>query len=99
MRERDREVVMRVAVLAKRCVNVKGEDRPFMREVALELEGLQVGGKHSRIQTEGVADDEESLLSKGFSGSFIDGEGNSTSTSGAFDRSYFTANGWWEIIG
>ncbi|KAL8467299.1 hypothetical protein ACS0TY_036134 [Phlomoides rotata] len=85
MRERDREVVMRVAVLAKRCVNVKGEDRPFMKEVAMELEGLQVRGKHSRSQTEGVADDEESLLSKGFSGSFIDGEGNNTSTSGAFD--------------
>ncbi|KAL8459669.1 hypothetical protein ACS0TY_036964 [Phlomoides rotata] len=86
MRERDRGVVMKVAVLAKRCVNVRGENRPFMKEVAMELEGLRVGGKHSWIQTDRVANDEESLFSKGFSGSFMDGEGyNTCSTSGGFD--------------
>ncbi|KAL8459671.1 hypothetical protein ACS0TY_036966 [Phlomoides rotata] len=86
MRERDREVVMKVAVLAKRCVNVRGEKRPFMKEVAMELEGLRVRGKHSWIQTDRVADDEESLLSKGFSGSFMVGEGyNTCSTSVGFD--------------
>ncbi|KAL8467306.1 hypothetical protein ACS0TY_036141 [Phlomoides rotata] len=86
MRERDKEAVMKVGILAKRCVNVRGEDRPFMKEVAMELEGLRVGGKHSWIQTDRVADDEESLLSKGFSGSFMDGEGyNTCSTSVGFD--------------
>ncbi|KAL8459668.1 hypothetical protein ACS0TY_036963 [Phlomoides rotata] len=85
-RERDKEEVMKVAVLAKRCVNVRGEDRPYMKEVVMELEGLRVGRKHSWIQTEGGSDDEESLLSKGFSGSFMDGEGNNTSsTSVGFD--------------
>ncbi|KAL8467302.1 hypothetical protein ACS0TY_036137 [Phlomoides rotata] len=80
MRERDKEAVMKVGILAKRCVNVSGEDRPFMKEVAMELEGLRVGGKHSWIDT---AEDEESLLSKGYSG-FING-GNSTSTGAGFD--------------
>ncbi|KAL8459676.1 hypothetical protein ACS0TY_036971 [Phlomoides rotata] len=66
--------------LAKRCVNVRGEDSPFMKEVVMELEGLRVERKHSWIQTEGGSGDEESLLSKGFSGSFMDGEGNNTSS-------------------
>ncbi|KAJ4759065.1 Wall-associated kinase family protein [Rhynchospora pubera] len=30
-----------VAHLARRCLNVKGEDRPAMKELALELEGLR----------------------------------------------------------
>ncbi|XP_012854707.1 PREDICTED: wall-associated receptor kinase 4-like [Erythranthe guttata] len=37
--------IMEVAKLAKECLNVKGEDRPSMKEVAMELEGLRLGGK------------------------------------------------------
>ncbi|KAK4348520.1 hypothetical protein RND71_031275 [Anisodus tanguticus] len=33
-------LVRGVAMLAKRCLNVKGEDRPTMKEVATELQGL-----------------------------------------------------------
>ena len=29
-----------MAHLARRCINVKGEERPTMKEVTLELEGL-----------------------------------------------------------
>ncbi|KAJ3680687.1 hypothetical protein LUZ60_016965 [Juncus effusus] len=37
-----------VANLAKRCLNVKGEERPNMKEVASELEGLRrLGKKHT----------------------------------------------------
>ncbi|KAI9113224.1 hypothetical protein K1719_015749 [Acacia pycnantha] len=35
-----------VAVLASRCVRVKGEDRPTMKEVSIELEGLIAMDKH-----------------------------------------------------
>ncbi|MCD7460242.1 hypothetical protein HAX54_043142 [Datura stramonium] len=31
-----------VAMLAKRCLNVKGEDRPTMKEVATKLQGFQI---------------------------------------------------------
>ncbi|KAI5668070.1 hypothetical protein M9H77_17923 [Catharanthus roseus] len=34
------EVQIEVAMLAKRCLNVKGEDRPTMEEVSTELKGL-----------------------------------------------------------
>ncbi|GLT71067.1 hypothetical protein SLA2020_431090 [Shorea laevis] len=35
-----------VANLAKKCLRVRGEDRPYMKEVAMELEGLAIMGKH-----------------------------------------------------
>ncbi|KAL7128470.1 hypothetical protein ABFS83_14G319500 [Erythranthe nasuta] len=39
-RDVDEGNVMRVGVLAKRCLNVRGEDRPTMKQVAMELEGI-----------------------------------------------------------
>ncbi|XP_024199939.1 wall-associated receptor kinase 5-like [Rosa chinensis] len=35
-----------VAYLAKRCLRIKGEERPSMKEVAMELEGMQNTAKH-----------------------------------------------------
>ncbi|KAJ9146239.1 hypothetical protein P3X46_028529 [Hevea brasiliensis] len=35
-----------VAKLAKRCLSLKGEERPTMKEVAMELEGLRMMGMH-----------------------------------------------------
>ena len=32
---------MEVAMLVKRCLRLKGEERPTMKEVAIELEGLK----------------------------------------------------------
>lgn len=42
VREGDKEVVMKVAHLAKRCLNGKGDERPYMKEVERELERLRV---------------------------------------------------------
>ncbi|PRQ29736.1 putative protein kinase RLK-Pelle-WAK family [Rosa chinensis] len=36
------ETVENVASLAKRCLRVKGEERPTMKEVAMELEGMTI---------------------------------------------------------
>ena len=38
-----------VAILAKKCLRLKGEDRPTMKEVAMELEGLRKMEKHSWV--------------------------------------------------
>ncbi|THF94130.1 hypothetical protein TEA_011712 [Camellia sinensis var. sinensis] len=38
--EGNTEELKEVANLAKRCLRVKGEERPYMKEVAMELEGL-----------------------------------------------------------
>ncbi|KAL0351338.1 UNVERIFIED_CONTAM: Wall-associated receptor kinase [Sesamum calycinum] len=56
-----REQIIEVARLAQGCLNVKGEDRPSMKEVAMELEGLRHGGKHSWAQTESNAEEMGSL--------------------------------------
>ncbi|KAG6424625.1 hypothetical protein SASPL_115043 [Salvia splendens] len=48
-----------VSKLAKDCLNVRGEDRPSMKEVAMELEGPILGREHSWARN----DEMESLLS------------------------------------
>ncbi|XVE60238.1 hypothetical protein DITRI_Ditri05aG0112400 [Diplodiscus trichospermus] len=40
------EQIKEVAMLAKRCLRVRGEERPSMKEVAMELEGLRAMAKH-----------------------------------------------------
>ncbi|KAG7943144.1 hypothetical protein I3843_15G024600 [Carya illinoinensis] len=42
------EELKKVANVAKRCLSVKGDDRPTMKEVAVELDGLRVQGKQVR---------------------------------------------------
>ncbi|KAL2467509.1 putative wall-associated receptor kinase-like 16 [Forsythia ovata] len=55
-----------ISTLAKRCLYVKGEDRPTMKEVAIELEGLRPSRKHSKMRTEHGAPEMESLLREKF---------------------------------
>ncbi|KAL2467767.1 Wall-associated receptor kinase 2 [Forsythia ovata] len=76
--EENNEELISVATLAKRCLYVKGEDRPTMKEVAMELEGLRLSGKHSKIRTEPDAPEMESLLGEKFN-AFSNGESSSTS--------------------
>ncbi|MED6216721.1 hypothetical protein PIB30_010468 [Stylosanthes scabra] len=45
------EQVMEFANIAKRCLRLKGEERPTMKEVATELEGLRIMENH-RWETE-----------------------------------------------
>nr|DAD39462.1 TPA_asm: hypothetical protein HUJ06_013785 [Nelumbo nucifera] len=49
--EENTEELVVVAELAKRCLNVKGEERPTMNEVALELQGLRRLEKHPWVET------------------------------------------------
>ncbi|XP_058112230.1 putative wall-associated receptor kinase-like 16 isoform X1 [Magnolia sinica] len=46
------EQVEAVAQLAKRCLKLRGEDRPLMKEVAMELEGLRLLENHPWVQDE-----------------------------------------------
>ncbi|CAA3028098.1 Serine threonine kinase [Olea europaea subsp. europaea] len=78
--EGNSEKLTSVAMLAERCLHVKGEDRPSMKEVAMELEGLRLAGKHSWNQTEPIEEESESLLSGKMNAFAIaTGEGSSTS--------------------
>ncbi|KAI4389746.1 hypothetical protein MLD38_001939 [Melastoma candidum] len=44
--EGNRKQLTEVASLAKRCLRVKGEERPSMKEVAMELEGIRAMVSH-----------------------------------------------------
>ncbi|XP_042486466.1 wall-associated receptor kinase 2-like [Macadamia integrifolia] len=48
--EGDREQLVVVAELARRCLKVKGEDRPTMKEVAMELDSLRMLCEYPWIQ-------------------------------------------------
>lgn len=65
-----------VTMLAKRCLYVRGEDRPFMKEIAMELEGLRLSAKHSWAQNESNTEEMESLISMELN-TFSSVEGNS----------------------
>ncbi|XP_012854709.1 PREDICTED: wall-associated receptor kinase 5-like [Erythranthe guttata] len=58
------EQIMEVAKIAKECLYVRGEDRPSMKEVAMELEGLRLAGKrhYSSARKEQNVEETEYLL-------------------------------------
>ena len=47
MNEEKAEQLKEVAILAKRCLEVKGDERPTMKEIEIKLEGLRMMEKHS----------------------------------------------------
>ncbi|KAK7320939.1 hypothetical protein VNO77_30916 [Canavalia gladiata] len=55
------EQIMEVANIAKQCLGVTGEDRPTMKEVAIELEGLRIMEKN-RSESFNVSYDETEYL-------------------------------------
>ncbi|KAL6572241.1 hypothetical protein OROMI_013199 [Orobanche minor] len=82
VREGSEEELMKVCVVARSCLKVRGEERPSMREVAMELEGVRGGGgKHSWIRTEFDEEHKESFLGKKLDG-FLNGGGNYSSSFG-----------------
>nr|POF06197.1 wall-associated receptor kinase 2 [Quercus suber] len=58
------EQLNEVAMLAKRCLKVKGEERPTMKEVAMELEGLKAMTKHPWVKGNMSSEETEYLLQK-----------------------------------
>ncbi|MCD7459791.1 hypothetical protein HAX54_041954 [Datura stramonium] len=58
LREGSFEQCQGVAELAKRCLRLTGEERPTMKEVAMELEGLRRFTKHPWSQTQQCQDEE-----------------------------------------
>ncbi|KAF8405888.1 hypothetical protein HHK36_007966 [Tetracentron sinense] len=55
VQEGSQEQLLEIAELAKRCVRVKGDERPTMKEVAMEVEGLWRSGKYPRAQQDSEA--------------------------------------------
>ncbi|KAK4273962.1 hypothetical protein QN277_017260 [Acacia crassicarpa] len=47
--DENEKTLKEVAELAAKCLRLKGEERPSMKEVAMELEGIRMTGKHPWI--------------------------------------------------
>nr|POE55804.1 wall-associated receptor kinase 3 [Quercus suber] len=60
--EENEEQMKEVSNLAKRCLRLKGEDRPNMKEVAMELQGLRKMEKHSWVNVGSNLEETEYLL-------------------------------------
>ncbi|KAF5467852.1 hypothetical protein F2P56_012064, partial [Juglans regia] len=56
------EELKKVANVAKRCLSVKGDDRPSMKEVAVELDGLRVQEKKARKEVNLNTEESEYFL-------------------------------------
>ncbi|KAB5568538.1 hypothetical protein DKX38_002331 [Salix brachista] len=56
--------VKEVANIAKKCIRIRGEERPSMKEVAMELEGLRTSAKHPWTNDESNVEETEYLLGK-----------------------------------
>ena len=80
------EQLKEVANLAKRCLRLRGDDRPSMKEVAAELERLKKMEKKPSEDTDVYANKTEYLLSATNKSFDIDvGTGGSTSTTAEYD--------------
>ncbi|GMY06616.1 putative wall-associated receptor kinase-like 16 [Fagus crenata] len=80
------EQIKEVANLAQRCLKVKGEDRPSMKEVAMELEGLVITEKHPWGNANVYTEETEYLLSAPTQSFNIDvGTSCSTSTTATYN--------------
>ncbi|CAN6721484.1 unnamed protein product [Malus baccata var. baccata] len=75
------EQLKEVSNLAKACLRVKGEERPTMKEVAMELEGLRRMVMHPWVNDNSNLEETESLLG-GISMETISYEGGGESSSG-----------------
>ncbi|XP_019199641.1 PREDICTED: wall-associated receptor kinase 3-like [Ipomoea nil] len=62
--EGNTEELMEVSLLAERCLNVKGEDRPTMKEVAVELGGLMRAAKHPWVNNSKTSLESQALLTE-----------------------------------
>ncbi|KAF5467882.1 hypothetical protein F2P56_012092 [Juglans regia] len=62
--ERNKMQLKEVANLARRCIELKGEDRPTMKEVTAELEGLRKIDNRSWVNVGSNSEEREYLLGK-----------------------------------
>ncbi|KAK7378133.1 hypothetical protein VNO80_03570 [Phaseolus coccineus] len=62
--EENKQEIMEVAILAARCLKLRGEERPTMKEVTMELEGIRHMDKHHWINTSQNFEESQYLLSE-----------------------------------
>jgi len=62
LNDENKEEIKEVAILAARCLRLRGDERPSMKEVAMELEGIRLTEKHPWNDTELNFEERQHLL-------------------------------------
>ncbi|XP_058724640.1 wall-associated receptor kinase 2-like [Vicia villosa] len=62
MNDDNKNEIMEVAILAARCLRLRGDERPSMKEVAMELEGIRLMEKHPWNETDQDFEENQRLL-------------------------------------
>ncbi|KEH39810.1 wall-associated receptor kinase-like protein, putative [Medicago truncatula] len=74
--EENKQEIKEVAVLAAKCLRLRGEERPSMKEVAMELEGMRLMNKHSWIKDDSNVEESRYLLHESSSSIYEPGDSN-----------------------
>ncbi|KAK4483789.1 hypothetical protein RD792_010993 [Penstemon davidsonii] len=64
LREGSLEQIQSIGELVKRCLKLHGEERPTMKEVTMELEGLRKFSKHPWSEQDQVQEEEIGFMSE-----------------------------------
>jgi serine/threonine protein kinase len=81
LNEGNAEQLKEIAMLTKRCLGLKGDERPTMKEVATELEGLKAMETHSWMKGNMGSKETENLPGKPYDACF----GGANSDSACYD--------------
>ncbi|GAU15132.1 hypothetical protein TSUD_08700 [Trifolium subterraneum] len=74
LNEENKQEIKEVAVLAAKCLRLRGEERPSMKEVAMELEGMRLMDKHSWINDDLNVEENQYLLHESSSSIYETGD-------------------------
>jgi serine/threonine protein kinase len=74
LNEENKQEIKEVAVLAAKCLRLRGEERPSMKEVAMELEGMRLMDKHSWINDDLNVEESRYLLHESSSSIYETGD-------------------------
>nr|WIL59796.1 nodulation protein [Melilotus officinalis] len=72
LNEENKQEIKEVVVLAAKCLRHRGEERPSMKEVAMELEGMRLMDKHSWINDDLNVEESKHLLHESSSSSIYE---------------------------
>jgi len=62
LNDENKEEIKEVAILAARCLRLRGEERPSMKEIAMELDGIRLMEKHPFNDSELKFEERQHLL-------------------------------------
>ncbi|KAK7303667.1 hypothetical protein RJT34_14579 [Clitoria ternatea] len=80
--EENKQEIMEVSILAAKCLRLNGEERPTMKEVVMELEGIRVLEKHPWINSDQNLEESQYLLHEASSRIYEHGDSSSQQYTG-----------------